>query len=251
MTIVSMFFLMTACNPQGGTPGSSVANVITPIVVAEPMVVPQQSVKDDSSKEDVRINSVSRLDLRNSNLTFLLDEVTDNSVDKIINDINGFNSQGRNEIYLVINSPGGSVVAGSRLIGVIEASPSKVNCIVTGLAASMAFHILEHCNQRMGTRDSFIMSHNASITVQYQGEIDKLVSRYQFFQRYVYKMELYAAKRAGMTYTEFKLFENREMWYDTEDAIRNKFMDSIVSLSIPSISEFNSTNKFLKEIRGF
>lgn len=220
---------------------SNVKPHVSPLVVTEEVADAAPAVTNKLTAKDKK---PTPLKLNKEKVMFLTSEVTPLSVDLIINDLIKFNEANAKEVYLILDTPGGSVIAGARLITAIEGSKAKVNCVVTGMAASMGFQILQHCNQRMGTPDSFIMSHPASVSIMYQGELDKLVSHFSFMQLYVEKLDRYAANQAKMDYNEYKLRASREMWIDTQDAIREGFMDKAVYVNLPAISELNTgTNK--------
>src|SRR5688500_11442029 len=69
---------------------------------------------------------VRNLNLKHSNVVLLVDQVNVSTVDTAIAEISRFNSQSNKPIYLLINSPGGSVFDGARLITAMEASKNKV-----------------------------------------------------------------------------------------------------------------------------
>lgn len=72
-------------------------------------------------------------------------------------------------IDLVIASPGGSVVAGYLLIDKMEAlknSGVKFRCTVRQVAASMAFQMLLHCDERNTTPFAFLLWHPVRIFFQ-------------------------------------------------------------------------------------
>lgn len=67
-------------------------------------------------------------------------------------------------IDLLINSPGGSVEAGLQLVEAIHIAQSRgvtVRCAVSTLAASMAFIILNECNERYALSNSLLLFHPA------------------------------------------------------------------------------------------
>lgn len=69
-------------------------------------------------------------------------------------------------VDLVINSPGGSVGTGFRFVSVMEdarARGIRFNCYVGGMAASMAFQILLHCDEKHALDRSFLLWHRARI----------------------------------------------------------------------------------------
>lgn len=65
---------------------------------------------------------------------------------------------------LEINTPGGSVAAGFRLVKRIENSSIPIACVVDGMAASMGFYILQACPMRVMTMRSVLMTHEPSIS---------------------------------------------------------------------------------------
>lgn len=70
------------------------------------------------------------------------------------------------QVDLVINSPGGSIVTGFEFVSNMEAAKQRgvqINCFVVKYAASMAFQILLHCNQRFVLDRSFLLWHRARI----------------------------------------------------------------------------------------
>lgn len=69
-------------------------------------------------------------------------------------------------VDIVIDSPGGSVETGSRFINYMEAARRRgvtLNCFVPNLAASMAFGILVHCDNRYALSEAFLLWHRARV----------------------------------------------------------------------------------------
>lgn len=72
------------------------------------------------------------------------------------------------EIKLIIDSPGGSVYTGFKFIAqmkALQAQGTVIKCYVPGLAASMAFHILVHCDERNVLQESALLWHRARVFV--------------------------------------------------------------------------------------
>lgn len=66
------------------------------------------------------------------------------------------------EITLVIDSPGGYVDSGLRMITamhLLQAQEVSFRCVVTGMAASMAFGILAECDERYAMSTSGLLFH--------------------------------------------------------------------------------------------
>ena len=71
-----------------------------------------------------------------------------------------------NEVTLLINSPGGQVLAGLQFVDIMELVKSrgtKIRCVVPNLAASMAFHILAHCDSRFSLNSAILLWHPAKL----------------------------------------------------------------------------------------
>lgn len=66
------------------------------------------------------------------------------------------------DIYLIINSPGGSVTAGTFILSAMEYAHAKGRrfvCVVPGLAASMAFQIFAYCDDRYAFPNAYLLWH--------------------------------------------------------------------------------------------
>jgi ATP-dependent protease ClpP protease subunit len=77
-------------------------------------------------------------------------------------------SVSRKPVTLVINSPGGSVFAGSFIVAALDLLKARkvpVACVVTTLAASMAFQLLPHCEKRVALAKSYLLFHPMRVNV--------------------------------------------------------------------------------------
>lgn len=131
-------------------------------------------------------------------------------------------------LYLVINSPGGSVLDGAQIVSAIQASPVPVYTICQSLCASMAAIIHQSGAKRLMVDRSILMFHDAAGGVQ--GTFPQIKDRFEFFNSYVMKMDSEIARRAGLTLPEFLAKLNPECWRDAEDSLREHFSDGYVSL---------------------
>jgi hypothetical protein len=76
------------------------------------------------------------------------------------------------DIDIIISSPGGEVIVGSLLIDYMEhlkLGGTKFRCVVRDVAASMAFQILLHCNERYSAPHAFLLWH--PVRVFFQGPL--------------------------------------------------------------------------------
>lgn len=167
---------------------------------------------------------------------FLFGEVGDANSEQISQAILSRNdSVGTNPILLVIDSPGGAVFAGSKIISAIEASKRPVYTVCYGLCASMAAMIHQYGTKRFMVNRSILMFHNASGGAQ--GEVTKMLSQLLFVQNFCLKMDYYIAERAGMEFEEFRHLLSNEIWIDSQDAMNMGFSDRIVSLNLSHVDK--------------
>lgn len=76
--------------------------------------------------------------------------------------------QGKLLVDLIINSPGGSVTTGFLFINAMEEAKARglhIRCFVPEVAASMAFGILIHCDERHALSKSFLLWHRARVSL--------------------------------------------------------------------------------------
>lgn len=132
-------------------------------------------------------------------------------------------------IYLVLDTPGGSVPAGLSFIDVVKAVPQKVHTI-TLFAASMGFQIVQNLNNRYITPNGTLMSHRAKIS-GIGGELPgELIVRLNHILRSLKRMDEIAARRAGMTLKDYRELIRDEYWVDGFEAVSHKMADREVLL---------------------
>lgn len=129
-------------------------------------------------------------------------------------------------ITIIIDSPGGSVVAGAAIISAMEAAKGPVNTVCVQLCASMAALIHQYGTHRYMINRALVMFHPASGSLD--GEVDKMASRLGTLKKYIGRMENNAARRAHLTYEQYKCKSGVEMWLEAEDAVNEGFADNIV-----------------------
>ena len=135
---------------------------------------------------------------------------------------------GNDPLYLLIDSPGGSVITGGAIISAMEASPVPVHTICLQLCASMGAMIHQYGVKRYSVNRSLLMFHDAA--GGFQGPFQQVMSRMNTINRYVNKMFANVAKRSGQPYKDFMLKIGPEIWIDGEDAVTQHYSDSLVNV---------------------
>lgn len=132
-------------------------------------------------------------------------------------------------IYLVIDSPGGSVSAGNRFVDFGNSLPQKIVPICL-FCASMGYHMFQSFSDRLVYESSELMSHRASLGGlggQVPGE---LITRLQNIQRILNNMDAKVAKRLGVTTEAYQKSIYDELWLDGASAVRAKHADRIAKI---------------------
>lgn len=180
---------------------------------------------DDTAESKVKLKV---LNLTTSNTVELSGEVTYSSITTVVSKIKKLQQSPVDRIYLVISSPGGSVFSGMLLIETIQGSGVPIDTICAGVCASMGAQIHAVGSYRYMTDKSVLMFHPAS--GGFEGEFETMVSRMNFINRYINKMDSYVAQRAGIPYEEFKKRVRNEYWLDAQEATDGSFNDALVYL---------------------
>lgn len=131
------------------------------------------------------------------------------------------------EIYLVLNSPGGSISDGEKIIETALGLPQKVHTISL-FSASMSFIISQYLDKRYIVESGVMMSHRASAG-GLQGQVPgNLITRTLGLLTHVMDIEKHVAERAGMTLPDYDKAIADEMWIRGHDAVDAKFADELI-----------------------
>ena len=134
-------------------------------------------------------------------------------------------------IFLLINSPGGSIYDGFDFIRFAETSKRPINTI-TIFAASMAFQIVEALGTRYVTSYSTLMSHRSK--GGFQGEFPGQVnSRYSHVMSHIIEQDvkLIARTNGKQTAESYATLIADEYWANSSRAIEDGFADKEVTVS--------------------
>jgi ATP-dependent Clp endopeptidase proteolytic subunit ClpP len=134
----------------------------------------------------------------------------------------------KDPIFVLLDSPGGSVDVGNEMISLMQAADGPVYTVCVGLCASMAAVILEHGTKRFALDRSTIMFHDASGGAR--GSLGEMNSILQFYRRMVEKTNRYIAERSSMKYETFMELQKDNLWIDAEDAKSLNLIDDLVRL---------------------
>ena len=117
------------------------------------------TIIEKSSNKEYAYDLYSRL--LKDRIIFLGSEINDNVADIIVSELLYLDAQNHEDIYLYINSPGGSVTSGLAIYDTMNYIKSDVRTIVVGMAASMGAFLLSSGTKgkRCALPNSEIMIH--------------------------------------------------------------------------------------------
>ncbi len=132
-------------------------------------------------------------------------------------------------VVIVIDSPGGSLQAGWKIIKILRASPVPVHCIVDGEADSMAFVMLQACTSRGMTGESRLLAHQPYVRLG--GEpvhINELKSLLNNMVALAEQIDVLCANRMGITVDEYQAQTNAiDWWMSSIGAIKANAVDYV------------------------
>lgn len=196
--------------------------------------------------------------LTKANTVNIVGEIDDNmtaSVKEKLLKLDNFRKKRNYPIYLVIDSPGGSIYAGNKLIEVIK-TVKNVHTI-TYFAASMASAIVQ---QTPGSRfilpSGIMMFHRARGGFQGQFNEGEVEQQLRLWKKIVNGMEIANAERMNMSLKKYKSLVKDEYWLESEESVykhatdkvilvkcSQRLIDSKIETNVPSILGFLRVEK--------
>lgn len=145
-----------------------------------------------------------------------------NREDKDIEDID------RQPIYLMFNSPGGSIDAQAAICSVIELSQTPVIGVAVGMVASAAALIYLSCHCRLALKTSYLILHKGSAALN--GNYNDIINSIEDYKKEIDKNTKYIVEHSHMTLEEVESHMGSD-WYIRCDpeGVNKGLVDEIVS----------------------
>jgi ATP-dependent Clp protease, protease subunit len=150
------------------------------------------------------------------------------------------------DLYLVMNSPGGSVFAGSLFIDTVRSLNKNVHTI-TVFSASMGYHTVQGLGIRYILPSGLLMSHRAyvgGLDGQFPGELN---SRIKMLMESTEELDKVAAKRVGISLEDYKKLIHDELWLTGSKAVELNHADEVVQ----AVCDKSLSGTNIQEIRSF
>ncbi len=131
------------------------------------------------------------------------------------------------DIFLYINSPGGSVTAGMAIYDTMEFIPNDVVTVATGLAASMGQFLLSSGTKgkRYATPNARILMHQPSGGIGGTASDIKIQAELILHMKKV--MAELTAEQTGQSVEKILKDNDRDKWFTAEEALEYGFFDKI------------------------
>jgi ATP-dependent protease ClpP protease subunit len=140
-----------------------------------------------------------------------------------------FRNSVKDPIYLIINSPGGSIYAGLDFIRFAKDIPNLHT--VSIFAASMASAIVEALpGKRYAVEGSIMMFHRAKGAFSGQFADGEVEQRLKLWRQIVESMEITNATRIGISLKEYKDRVKDEYWVYGSDNVKLNIIDQEVKI---------------------
>lgn len=158
---------------------------------------------------------------------YLTGEINDVLATDICAQINYLSPQSKEDIYLIIQSPGGSISAGLSILDTMNSSCCAISTIVNGSAASMGAFLAA-----AGTKGKRLIGQYAEMMIHQplggaSGQVSDIERTANHIIRIKHKMNTLLAEFTGHTYKKICNDCDRDYYLDAEQAIDYGLVDSI------------------------
>jgi len=167
--------------------------------------------------------------LLNERIIFLGQQVDDDIANRITAQLLLLAADPDKDIYLYINSPGGSVTAGMAIYDTMQFIPNDVVTIAMGLAASMGQFLLTAGTpgKRFALPNTEILMHQPSAGLA--GSASDIKIHAEQLLRTKRRMSELIAQHSGRTFEEITRDSDRDRWFSTEAAKEYGLIDDVIS----------------------
>lgn len=184
------------------------------------------TVIEKSSNKEYAYDLYSRL--LTDRIIFLSGEINDNVASIIVSELLYLDSKSHDDIYLYINSPGGSVTAGMAIYDTMNFIKADVCTICVGMCASMAAFLLSSGakGKRMCLPNGEVMIHQPLGGAQGQAtEIQIAAERIIKLKK---KLNMELANNTGQKLNKIERDTERDHFMDASEALEYGIVDKIL-----------------------
>ena len=183
------------------------------------MVIPMIIDKEEGVEKSFDIYSR----LLKDRIVFLSGEINDEVANLIVSELLYLNSLNNEDIYLYINSPGGSVTAGMAIYDTMNFIKCDVSTICVGMCASMAAFLLSSGakGKRVCLKNGEVMIHQPLGGVQGQATAERIIKLKE-------KLNKILASNTGKDIKKIERDTERDYYLDSEEALEYGLVDKVL-----------------------
>jgi len=188
------------------------------------MIIPTVIEKDAGVEKAYDIYSR----LLKDRIIFLSGEIDDEVANMIVGELLFLNSQSQDDIFLYINSPGGSVTAGMAIYDTMNFIEANVSTICVGMCASMAAFLLSS-----GEKGKRICLKNAEVMIHQplggaKGQATEIQIAAERILKLKDKLNLILSKNTDQDLEKIKNDTERDYFMDANEALDYGIVDKIL-----------------------
>ena len=182
------------------------------------------TVVEKSSNKEYAYDLYSRM--LKDRIVFLSGEINDNVANIVISELLYLDNQNNEDIYLYINSPGGSITSGMSIYDTMNFIKSNVITIGLGMCASMAAFILASGNKRYSLPNTEIMIHQPLGGAQGQATDIKIAA--ERIIKLKNKLNKILASKTNQNIEKIQIDTERDNYFDAYEALEYGLVDAII-----------------------
>ena len=184
------------------------------------------TVIEKNSNKEYAYDLYSRL--LKDRIIFLSGEINDSMASIVVSELLYLDSLNHEDIYLYINSPGGSVTSGFAIYDTMNFIKSDVRTIVVGMAASMGAFLLSSGTKgkRCALKNAEVMIHQVLGGAQGQATDIKIAAEH--ILKIKKKLNLILATNTGQSINKIIRDCERDNYMSSEEALNYGLIDEII-----------------------
>lgn len=188
------------------------------------MIIPMIIDKEEGVEKSFDIYSR----LLKDRIVFLSGEINDEVANLIVSELLYLNSLNNEDIYLYINSPGGSVTAGMAIYDTMNFIKCDVSTICVGMCASMAAFLLSSGakGKRVCLKNGEVMIHQPLGGVQ--GQATEIKIHAERIIKLKEKLNKILASNTGKDIKKIERDTERDYYLDSEEALEYGLVDKVL-----------------------
>ncbi len=184
------------------------------------------TIIEKSSNKEYAYDLYSRL--LKDRIIFLSGEINDNLASIVVSELLYLDSINHDDIYLYINSPGGSVSSGLAIYDTMNYIKSEVRTIVIGMAASMGAFLLSSGTKgkRCALKNAEVMIHQVLGGAQGQATDIKIAAEH--ILKIKKKLNNILAYNTGQPVSKIIKDCERDNYMSSEEALKYGLIDEVI-----------------------